>query len=1072
MSSPTSPGAWRRLLERLGCREAKPPSVLELRVHGVHNTPPQAMLGVTAGEIGQVAGDGLTGIFRTKDGKVPLRDLTESTAVEAYSWGALTSSVRGMFGWLRRFAWMFLLPFALMNLAYWARPELGFRTSGSAAHKRAATLSAGLLRVAALLLTMFLVLTPLTVGVDLIGWQCYNGGVVGCPTLPDGFDFLAGGHADPATRRLALGSLPALLLVVLLGILSRQSVARYEAVEDKYALTDTTGDHLVLRHPRLWSGKIRTRRLQRLHSSFALSVVIAYTGIPALFTDGNPGWMSWWDSSHRSYAALGVIVAAAALVAGYAVLQVARIQDDDIESTASQEADSAVPSERRGPLLLLCFSWSLVAADLAVLWWASFGDLDDTKHTLLGENVWFIAVFVLLTSLHVMTFLAGRARVASTVLAGIVVVVLAGISSTWLTNWALPSGWHHKLPLAGVGLVLLGVVLLAMWHYHYPVNHQGARATAWRGAGPSVLLAGAIWVGLLFTTSVVTLAANYLNGPDSSVGNLRTTVVNGEDDVSDARRTAAGKSLEAAGEVTIDGANILVTGGHVTVRSGSVAVDSLYWHRNNGRRLALSGENAHGAALRLPDELKGMVAYTDSCVYSSAKRGTHTARQDGTVVRLPDPCTGLTAKIRPRSGVLPAATGGQISLGSARHAVRVTSGNPPQAALTLPQVLVWAPLGQALWLLLAVGVAAWCWVRLRRKVKGPVRARVLLDGDVPVEDREVCTNVRVTAAFPHRGEQLLDWVGGVTVLVSIGIILGSLTGQAPWQLDGLSWTASLVTLALWVSLGMALGLVWLASQLRRSESARKAVGILWDLTTFWPRAAHPLAPPCYAERVVPELLIRIRWAVAGGTDGGGADLVILSGHSQGSTLLAAAASRLSDHDLDQVRMITYGSQLRAWYGRIFPAVFGPAALGYVPTNGTSTFGDPKWDAPDAAQVDDGPDTLAPDYTLALRRNIELYEGSLLERLTRAGSQPRWVNLFRRTDPIGFRVFSDKDHRGQDTYVLEVPTRAEGDPGPTVMTHGSYPQTVEYRTTIRAWTQEVLPAPSTPRIARPPFHPES
>ena len=37
---------------------------VELRVHGVHGTSPGAMLGVGDGEVGQVAGDGLTGLYR------------------------------------------------------------------------------------------------------------------------------------------------------------------------------------------------------------------------------------------------------------------------------------------------------------------------------------------------------------------------------------------------------------------------------------------------------------------------------------------------------------------------------------------------------------------------------------------------------------------------------------------------------------------------------------------------------------------------------------------------------------------------------------------------------------------------------------------------------------------------------------------------------------------------------------------------------------------------------------------------------------------------------------------------
>ena len=110
--------------------------------------------------------------------------------------------------------------------------------------------------------------------------------------------------------------------------------------------------------------------------------------------------------------------------------------------------------------------------------------------------------------------------------------------------------------------------------------------------------------------------------------------------------------------------------------------------------------------------------------------------------------------------------------------------------------------------------------------------------------------------------------------------------------------------------------------------------------------------------------------------------------------------------------------------------------------------------------------------MALNNQIQQHEDSLLYRLDPTGESPRWVNLFRRTDPIGFRVFSDEDHRGQDTYVAEVPPKAEGDPGPPVMTHGGYPHTIEYRETVAAWTDEQLPPVSKPRIAKPPFHPES
>ncbi|RIV41444.1 hypothetical protein [Micromonospora radicis] len=133
----------------------------------------------------------------------------------------------------------------------------------------------------------------------------------------------------------------------------------------------------------------------------------------------------------------------------------------------------------------------------------------------------------------------------------------------------------------------------------------------------------------------------------------------------------------------------------------------------------------------------------------------------------------------------------------------------------------------------------------------------------------------------------------------------------------------------------------------RTAEFRRYVGVVWDLGTFWPRAAHPFAPPCYAERAVPELSRRITYLTEQGHG------VLLTGHSHGAVLLAATVLQLPHQVCGQLALLTYGSPLRRLYGRLFPAY-----------------------------VDD-------------------------EVLCEVGDRVnwRWVNLWRDTDPIGGWVFS-------------------------------------------------------------------
>lgn len=155
------------------------------------------------------------------------------------------------------------------------------------------------------------------------------------------------------------------------------------------------------------------------------------------------------------------------------------------------------------------------------------------------------------------------------------------------------------------------------------------------------------------------------------------------------------------------------------------------------------------------------------------------------------------------------------------------------------------------------------------------------------------------------------WAGGGTP--------GEEAAHAPAAVSALADTAQ--ALGSWLVGAGVVALVALGRRAYRDTSARRTVGILWDVGTFWPRAAHPFAPPCYAERAVPDL----SWRMATWTEATGGRIV-LSGHSQGSVLSAAAVWQLDPAVRRRVALLTYGCPLARLYGRWFPAHFGPARL--------------------------------------------------------------------------------------------------------------------------------------------------
>lgn len=133
----------------------------------------------------------------------------------------------------------------------------------------------------------------------------------------------------------------------------------------------------------------------------------------------------------------------------------------------------------------------------------------------------------------------------------------------------------------------------------------------------------------------------------------------------------------------------------------------------------------------------------------------------------------------------------------------------------------------------------------------------------------------------------------------------------------------------------------------RNSDQRRGLAVLWDVGSFFPPWHHPFAPPAYGAMAVKDLAEFID--LKSQSDDG----VIVAAHSQGS-VLAVAAMALHDRLPEDIALLTFGSPVGSLYRRFFPNLF-----------------------------DD------------------------LHSLSTALG-PRWINLYRNSDPIGGPIGSGMD----------------------------------------------------------------
>jgi hypothetical protein len=242
---------------------------------------------------------------------------------------------------------------------------------------------------------------------------------------------------------------------------------------------------------------------------------------------------------------------------------------------------------------------------------------------------------------------------------------------------------------------------------------------------------------------------------------------------------------------------------------------------------------------------------------------------------------------------------------------------------------------------------------------------------------EPCRTVMATKAGRRRA--VSDLAGSVDVLITVvvwvaaaallaGVVRAGRPAMDLWSLDRLHfalaenpWPRSWSWLA---TAGAVLGVVLPVAAFAilvaafRFPAIRRIVAVVWDVGTFWPRRFHPLAPPAYAERAIPELVGHITTLVE--SEGKG---VVIVGHSQGAVLSLACALQLNGVDPHRLAALTHGSPVGRYYRRFWPGVFGGGLAAGV-----------------ASSWDDG------------------------------GGGERWWNAFRLTDPIGGPLFTGPDER--------------------------------------------------------------
>ncbi len=245
------------------------------------------------------------------------------------------------------------------------------------------------------------------------------------------------------------------------------------------------------------------------------------------------------------------------------------------------------------------------------------------------------------------------------------------------------------------------------------------------------------------------------------------------------------------------------------------------------------------------------------------------------------------------------------------------------APLIVPPPYVGTAVAIAALIFIAVVAGLFVWRRVTDKTTrgqlDEVRSDYTDEQTDPVRAEQVAQS-RAWALLTDHAVQIAAVLALVSVVETAGV--------AVWYIIDPSWfdnpqrsSSVVIIVSVFITSSLAAGLVLLAVLAYRNRNLRRLVAVLWDITTFWPRANHPLTPPSYGGRTVYELLVRLQ-TLHKETN----TRVVFVAHSQGTIIAAATLLHDNGEAREGVPLLTFGSPLRRLYARNFPAYFGPEAI--------------------------------------------------------------------------------------------------------------------------------------------------